>query len=212
MSERLIIIAFICIITGLSLSGRALAAELLRLEMADAVEIDGNTYTVADVVLSHSGREDFWSAISGEQLGTLRGNGRALISTQTLLATLAARGYDWRLIGIDGPPAVQVSRLGETFTSEQMRDFIAARTAADLGTTVELLCIDDMQLDDIRLACTGSELELRYPRNKAHSLPEALQIRHDGNVIETVVLARYFRFRLPVVRSTGQIARDDLIE
>ncbi|MCB1219445.1 MAG: flagellar basal body P-ring formation protein FlgA [Planctomycetales bacterium] len=212
MPERLIIIAAVFIATGLCLSGKAMAAELLRLEIAETVELDGNAYTVSDVVLSHSGREDFWNAISGEQLGKLRGNGQAILSTQTLLATLASRGYDWRLIGIEGAVAVRISRLGDTISAARMSDFIESQSSADLGVPVELINLPDVELADLKLSQTGCTLELRYPQNKTRSLPEALQVRHDGNVVETIVLTRYFRFRLPVVRSIAQIARDALID
>ncbi|MEZ5338435.1 MAG: flagellar basal body P-ring formation chaperone FlgA [bacterium] len=208
MPERLIIIAAIFIITGLCLSGRAIAAELLSLELPGSIELDGSSYTVGDVVSSHSGREDFWQAIRAEELGSLHGASSTVLDPQAMLATLAARGYDWRLIGLSGAREVRISRRGCVVSAQRIREFIEAEVSLNLGCDLSLIEKPGQAIEDIHVNEADCSLRLGYTAESAGSLPVSVEVVSNGRVLQSLMLARVLDFRVPAVRTLVALSRD----
>ena len=205
----------ICLLTALLLavnSGPVQAAEQLTLELRTTATISGTQFSVADLVSSHSGREDFWQAIRTEMLGSAKCGQPVQLGQDELLGLLAAKGYDWRLLSLQGAASIEIRRAGNAVSAAEICSMLETKTSAALGCEVQLVGISEHPLLDQQFDSGELEMQLRWTGTESNSLPDAVVFRLDGRLERVLPLRQYFEFSLPVLTSRTQLQRGDLLQ
>ena len=194
----------------LALAAPAHATEGVELELIDGSEVCGAYYCVADVARLVDGSAELWAQLAAERLGYAPRPGESIsLPADTLLGRLAERGYDWRLIRLNGPDVLTIRGAQQSAAGSELCALIEATLAADYGVAARFET--DRPLPVLNLPAGDLDVRVRYPAKPGWWLPDAVEFSVDGMLKSTVLLGQYGKFHLPVVIAPDGIAGRTLI-
>jgi flagella basal body P-ring formation protein FlgA len=192
------------------LTAPAAAGEGVALELIDGAAVSGTTYQLGDIAQYSSGSEQLWQRLAGENLGYAPAMGeRITVSAQTILGRLAERGYDWRALTLNGPAVITIHGAEQRVGASALGDLLAQRIQEELGVTAVFSAA--RELPAVALPGGATEIRVRFPERAGWWLPDAVEYYVDGLLSDTVLLAQYGSFSLPVVVAPDGIPGRTLI-
>jgi flagella basal body P-ring formation protein FlgA len=188
----------------------ARADESVTLELLDGAAVSGSTYVLGDIAQYSSGSEQLWQALATENLGYAPAMGeRITVSARTILGRLGERGYDWRAITLNGPAVITIHGAEQQVGTSALADLLAARIREELGVAAVFNAA--RELPAVALPGGEAEIRVRFPERSGWWLPDAVEFYVDGLLRDTLLLAQYGSFSLPVVVAPDGIPGRTLI-
>ena len=182
----------------------ARAEEPLSISLKPEANVSGKLYYISDVATYISGNTELWVNIAAEPAGYCPLPGAtASLTSANVLGILKQRGYPWQSISVTGDSVAITLAPPQSVDSSAVLDVLQASLAEQLGVPVEICELRALPVQD--LPGGSASLEVRYPDKPGQWLPVSIAYSVDGRLRNTLTLAQYVSFKLPVTVAAAPV-------